>query len=176
MSCLLLEEFDSNKNFASKTTDSIITYTPTGLQSYTDISVLSVSITPSSNTSYIKISAMIVGEFNNSNNPYNSMFALKSTGGSRGTVTLSANTYDQRFISEKISGITAPAICYQTEANSTIEACNLQFIDYPQDTATLTYTVVFVLGIHTGGFKLNSTINEEEVGLSNIIVEEMPSI
>lgn len=176
MSSVLLEEYTGKKNFNSKTTDSIITYTPSGLQVYTDIPVLSVSITPSSNKSYIKISAMIVGEFSNQNNPFNSLFALKCSGGSRGTVILSANTYDQRFISEKISGITAPAISYHLESVSTLEACNLQFIDYVEDTSTLTYTVVFILGIYTGSFKLNSTTNGYEVGLSNILVEEMPSV
>lgn len=178
LSNIIVEDLDSvSTNWNYYKTDEVITYTPTG-QLVPTLIGLSTTITPTSTKSYIKITATIIGEFTNVSLPFNSIFYLQRTS-STGTTYLRANTYDQLFNSNHPVGITPASISYHSNAGSTLENCNLQWIDHPEETNLLTYSVVFEVGNgYTGSFKKNGTITTYlgEAGVSTIIVEEMPSV
>ena len=192
MSSCTVEEIDSNKNWnytqidshnAAQATDSpdgqfYLAANPNPIE----ISLLTIDITPTNERKYIKITSSIVGEFGDDQNAQDHIFLIKRTingvsdylRAHRGTMPTEysdeLNTEINNF------GITVGSITYQTNGEHSLEHCNLQYIDYPNTTDKVTYTIVCNNTRTDKGikFKLNTNYSGfEEAGISNIIVEEL---
>jgi len=154
-------------------------YTNAGTNVKVDITELVVSVTPNNADSKVVIFSKIFGEFTNYQLDYNHMFLLKRE------IAGGATTYleTSQGQSNTNNGIQPIAITYYAGINndSTPNVGSIYYIDSPNTTSEVTYTLVWVPGI-SGDFWLNrvaGTTNaaEWESGLSNITVEvkEAPS-
>ena len=127
-----------------------------GSQSYTigtaiQISGLTVDITPTSSNSIILLQARWNGELSTYGFAYNSVFYFR-----RDSTRLGAESFSNR-----LGGMSTPAICYQNEASSTSENATVMWVDSPATTSQITYSLNFE-GYTTGTVYTNRTASDTD--------------
>jgi hypothetical protein len=134
----------------------------------TDITNFNVDITPTSASSKVLLQVSWFGEYSQIDDTYDSMWFLY-----RDATKLSHPTTGSRNV-----GIAGAAINYTSpNAASTAEVMNMQYIDTPNTTSTITYKVG-IQTYRTGTIYVNRTVADSnsgnhERGISSIIAIEI---
>jgi hypothetical protein len=128
---------------------------------------LTVDITPTSSSSIILLQARWNGEFATYGLAYNSVFYFR-----RDSTRLGAESFSNR-----LGGMSTPAISYQTEGSSTSENATVMWVDSPATTSQITYALNFE-GYTNGTVYTNRTVsdadnNQYERTISMIIAMEI---
>ena len=142
------------------------------VNTYVDVTDQNVTITPSSTSSKIKISFQQFGETGGS--PHQFFFGIKRAISGGATTVIQSPAAGNRA-----RGLTMPLMNYNANTQTTAEIAHLaNYIDSPNTTSAITYTVQIKDFEATNYYYYNRTVNNtdnvfEERGLSWITVEEV---
>ena len=144
----------SNKAFGGR----VLSYPHT---SYTDYSLSSntyttiwsgMTITPRSSSSKILIEAVMAGEFGTTQLLYKTAFNYTRNGSIIWPGTAESRNY----------GYTCAADNYQSDASNTPEYYHFRYIDSPNTTSSVTYTVGLRCGGSSGTWRMNRTWSDSD--------------
>ncbi len=152
-----------NQARAQTDTDAVTFYCGNGVD--VPITNLAVTITPNSTSSIITLNLNLCGEWNSTQNPHNAMVSIKRAI-SDGTTQTIRNADSGTVGSNR--GIQPFLINHSGNANSTMEACNINYTDNLglqtlTSSSTVTYTPILTLKQTTGTFYLNRTVQNPTV-------------
>jgi hypothetical protein len=106
-----------------------------------------MTITPRSSSSKILIEAVMAGEFGNLQSLYKTAFNYTRNGTLIWPGTAGSRNY----------GYTSAAQNYQSDSSNTAEYYHFRYIDSPNTTSSVTYTVGLRSGGNSGTWRMNRT-------------------